>query len=382
MAVYKVIQDIEAEDKLIGFLTLKTFIYALIAGAFAFICVRLAISSLGSAKWGIIIIFMMPVLVFGILAAPIGKDQPTEVWILSHVKFFIGKHTKIWDQSGIQDLVTVTVPRMIERHLTKDFSQDEVRGRLKALASTLDSRGWAVRNVVTDINGQSGYFMGGAGESDRLVGASTVSQPQQVLDVHPSDDILDEQTNATAQKFSQLMQDADSKRRQSTLEMFEAAKQGLPLQPAQSVDYRFLDKENATTAGTSGSTFVGTNLTVPEANPSTNYHLPTTPAIELGDPKLRDHHQHFETKPSLAEEAESRKPKVQSQNVAAVIAPAPSSVLSTPDSGLVAQDPGLNSVKMELSKSDDLSVASVAQLANHQETIRQISATEVEISLH
>ncbi len=37
MAVYKVIQDVEAEDKLVGFLTLKTFIYAIIAGTIAYI---------------------------------------------------------------------------------------------------------------------------------------------------------------------------------------------------------------------------------------------------------------------------------------------------------------------------------------------------------
>jgi hypothetical protein len=37
MAVYKVIQDVEAEDKLLGPLTLKGFIYALIAATCAFI---------------------------------------------------------------------------------------------------------------------------------------------------------------------------------------------------------------------------------------------------------------------------------------------------------------------------------------------------------
>ena len=36
MAVYKVIQDIEAEDKLLGPLTLKQFIFAVIAAGFVF----------------------------------------------------------------------------------------------------------------------------------------------------------------------------------------------------------------------------------------------------------------------------------------------------------------------------------------------------------
>lgn len=392
MAVYKVIQDIEAEDKIIGWLSLKGLIYAFIAGGLAFICVRLAISGLGDAKWAFIIILLPPLLLFGILAAPIGKDQPTEVWILSHVQFFLAGHKKVWDQSGVAELVTITAPKKIEKLLTKDFSQDEVRNRLKALAATLDSRGWAVRNVTTDIYGQPGYFMGGAGDSDRLIGASAVAQPQQVLDVHDSDDILDETSNATAQKFSQLMQDADAKRKKAMLEMFEAAKQGKSFQPSQSVDYRFLDKETVPTPGTSGSTFVGTNITVPETNPATNYHLPTTLSVTLGDPSLRDRHPHFETKPSLAEEqaaaAARSQPKPSTQDQTTAQQPVETSQKPPVSSGqppadvTSADNPASQSVKMELSKSDDLSVASVAQLANHHETVRQISANEVEISLH
>ena len=37
MAVYKVIQDIEAEDKLLGPLTLKQFIFGAVAVGFAFV---------------------------------------------------------------------------------------------------------------------------------------------------------------------------------------------------------------------------------------------------------------------------------------------------------------------------------------------------------
>src|SRR4051812_37490716 len=119
MAVYKVIQDIEAEDKIVGFLSLKSFIYALIACAMAYINVRfLMAGSLGPLRFVFILIFMIPMLVFGILAAPLGRDQPTEVWILSHIKFFLNPRMRIWDQSGAQELVTITVPRKIVRDYT------------------------------------------------------------------------------------------------------------------------------------------------------------------------------------------------------------------------------------------------------------------------
>ena len=90
MAVYKVIQDIEAEDKLLGPLTLKMFIYAAIAGGLAFLSVRLFMAgSLGEVRYVMILFMLPPMVLFGILAAPIGKDQPTEVWLLSHLRFFL-----------------------------------------------------------------------------------------------------------------------------------------------------------------------------------------------------------------------------------------------------------------------------------------------------
>src|ERR1051325_10816577 len=107
MAVYKVIQDIEAEDKLLGPLTLKGFIYALIAGALAFINFRLLLApELGVVRWVLILVFLFPMLLFGVLASPLGREQPTEVWLLARVRFFLKPRRRIWDQSGISQLVT------------------------------------------------------------------------------------------------------------------------------------------------------------------------------------------------------------------------------------------------------------------------------------
>lgn len=86
MAVYKVIQDVEAEDKLLGPLTLKSFIYAGITAVLAFISVRLLISGIGPIKYLFIIIFLPPMILFGVLASPLGREQPTEVWLLSRVR--------------------------------------------------------------------------------------------------------------------------------------------------------------------------------------------------------------------------------------------------------------------------------------------------------
>ena len=90
MAVYKVIQDIEAEDKLLGPLTLKGFIYAAIAALLAFINFRLLFAgALGPLRWFFVLLFLFPMFLFMILASPLGREQPTEVWLLSRVRFLI-----------------------------------------------------------------------------------------------------------------------------------------------------------------------------------------------------------------------------------------------------------------------------------------------------
>src|ERR1700759_873586 len=101
MAVYKVIQDVEAEDKLLGPLTFKSFIYAIIAGICAYVNFRLVL--IGSPiKWVFILMFLAPMVLFGVLASPLGRDQPTEVWLLSKIRFYLKNRKRIWDQEGME----------------------------------------------------------------------------------------------------------------------------------------------------------------------------------------------------------------------------------------------------------------------------------------
>jgi hypothetical protein len=224
MAVYKVIQDIEAEDKLLGPLSLKGLIYAFIAGACAFLDVRLIqVSALGPAKWLIIILFLFPIILFGVLASPLGRDQPTEVWLLARMRFFLKPRQRIWDQAGIQELVTITVPKKIARQLTKNFTESEVDSRLEALATTLDSRGWAVKNVNVNLTKTPGYF-DQQDESDRLIATAELVQEVPEVNIHAADDILDAAANPTAQNFQTLMNQAEVQRKQALVDRLNNAK--------------------------------------------------------------------------------------------------------------------------------------------------------------
>jgi len=159
-------------------------------------------------------IFLGPMILFGVLASPIGRDQPTEVWLLSRVRFFLKPHLRVWDQSGIMDLVNVTAPKKIVRQLTKGLTQSEVNSRLQALAATLDSRGWAVKNVNVNLSNEPGY-LDKTVDTDRLVGSESVVREVPSVNIHAADDILDADNNPTAQKFKAMMDESEIRRKEA-----------------------------------------------------------------------------------------------------------------------------------------------------------------------
>lgn len=146
MATYKVIQDIEAEDKFVGPLTLKQFVFAMSGIFFGWL------SFFAVAKgfpWALSI-FLPPTLFGLFMAFPWSKEQPTDVWVLAKIRFRFKPKVRVWDQSGVEELVTITVPKKPEKILVNDLDQTEVKSRLKALAETIDSRGWAIKNASID----------------------------------------------------------------------------------------------------------------------------------------------------------------------------------------------------------------------------------------
>src|SRR5690606_17115265 len=136
MATYKVLQDIEAEDKLIGPLTLRQFIYAAIGALFLWLSYVLA--SRGAAF--MLVIFLPISAVAAFFAFPWMRDQPTEVWALAKIRFMLKPRRRVWNQDGMKELVTITAPKKVVVDYTNGLSQQEVRSRLRALASTVDTR--------------------------------------------------------------------------------------------------------------------------------------------------------------------------------------------------------------------------------------------------
>ncbi len=222
MASYKVIQDIEAEDKLVGPLTLRQFIYAGISAVCLYICF-LAVTK----NAAFLLVFFLPIAaVTGFFAFPWKGEQPTEIWALARLRFMIKPRVRVWNQSGVKDIVTITAPKTLEtrRPLTNNLSENEVRSRLKALASTIDSRGWATRNasfVAYNQQRSPGVVM-------------TPGQLPVAVSGVPTDDMFDEQSNVS-QNFDAMLTKSSQDRRQRV--MTQMAQVQLPQAPQAAQSY-------------------------------------------------------------------------------------------------------------------------------------------------
>ncbi len=218
MAAHKVPQDVEAEDKFLGPLSFKQFLFFGGALVCVFIMYQLAISPVP-----FLIALILPFFIICVaLAFPWTPDQPTELWLASRIRFILVPRRRVWNQDGVKELVVITAPKRDEHIYTDGLSQVEVRSRLSALANVVDSRGWAVR----DPQGVSGQVV-----SDRLVsGARPLVDPLKALDAA---DPLDDHSSTVAQNFTQMIEQSEMKRKQQTRNLVDQALHGSQPQSTQ-----------------------------------------------------------------------------------------------------------------------------------------------------
>lgn len=354
MASYKLIQDIEAEDKILGPFTLRQFIFALIAIFCLYICFLAVTKHIDF----LLIIFLPPALFFGFFALPFGRDQPTEVWFLAKLRFWFKPRNRIWDQSGVKELVTITVPKKVERSLTDGLDQYEVKSRLQALANTLDSRGWAVKNLALDINANPEANPTVSPASDRLVNVS--SFPQEVPDneIRASDDILDEQNNPIAQQFDQMITASSQANRQRLINQLNSVQ---PTPPPAANNQWFMPRAAAAAATTTASLPV----TATDVSPQDE----TTEDVELAEElhiKNRARQQSYGNLRTIQ--------PLSSQPTQPMLA-------AIPQTAVPAVTDQVDPAILSLASNDDFNVATIAREAQKAKGEKQ-DPGEVVISLH
>lgn len=225
MSTYKVIQDIEADDKLIGWMSPRQAIYATIVVISGFIGFLL----ITKGAWWATIPLLPHTILFAVLAGPFVHDQPVETWLLARIQFFLKPRKRVWDQSGISELVTITVPKKVERVLTDGLSQTEVRSRLQVLANVIDSRGWSTKNININPYGQPSYA---AVSSDRLIDVHQLPREVPAIDVTDQEDVLDERMNPTAQNLDRMIGQSTQAHRAAVMASMQPHSKSAAKQPA------------------------------------------------------------------------------------------------------------------------------------------------------
>jgi len=197
MAVYKVAQDVEAEDKLLGPFSFRQFIYLVV------VVIAIALA------WGLSRLFVplaiipLPIILFfGALALPLRKDQPMEIYLAAILSFYLKPRKRLWIPDGVEQLVEITAPREVEVQRTKDLTQSEAEMRLSYLADLADTGGWSVRHAVAP-QGMSPMI------SDVFYEAQ---QTEDVLDT----------SGAVAQSFDAMISEADARRKQDMIDRMHA----------------------------------------------------------------------------------------------------------------------------------------------------------------
>ena len=141
MAQYKVPQDVEADDKLIGPFSFRQFVYLLIAAGL--IAAAVGLFQLFPL---LAIVPIIPAILFLVLALPLKKDQPMETYLAALVSFYLKPHKRIWTPGQRESTILITAPKIVEDVRTQDLSQEEATHRLSFLADIVDTEGYAIKN--------------------------------------------------------------------------------------------------------------------------------------------------------------------------------------------------------------------------------------------
>lgn len=201
MGQYKVPQDVEAEDKLIGPLSLRQFIYIVIAIGWA----GLMWGIFGKVSIILVVALALPVSAFFILLG-VGRrqEQSFENYFVAMVRFFIVPRVRMWQKDTSGEVVVKETPKKVEEVRHKNVNE----GGLKQLALIIDTRGNLKDPSIQlqdDTNPAVEY-------NQRIIDPSQVAQisdrpiPQVATN---KDDVLNE-TSARQTEVGQLLQNVEA----------------------------------------------------------------------------------------------------------------------------------------------------------------------------
>jgi len=205
MGQYKVPQNVETEDKILGPLSVKQFIYVIIALMWAFLMWRIF-----SAYLIVALIFAFPVTGFFLLLG-FGQREgvPFEDYVVAFIRFLIVPRKRMWIKDDSKEVIVQEAEKPKEDiNMGKNVSA----GQLKKLANIIDTRG----------NYKDPSISLGADDNEAEVYAARIIGPAQVGGITAAaqagvlatqsttvrDDVLD-QANPRSEKVAQMLETAE-----------------------------------------------------------------------------------------------------------------------------------------------------------------------------
>ena len=186
MAQYKVPQDVEADDKLLGPFSFRQFVYLMVAAGLGFVAFLLF------QIFPLLVIIPIPFIIFlFILALPLKKDQPMETYLSAIVDFYTKPQKRVWMPGQSDTTITITAPKVVEESRTKDLSQEEAGRRLSFLANIVDTEGYAIKETNSNLR-------------DDI--ASEASQAQDIFEVNQNYTLDKSLEQSTANRHAQLVE--------------------------------------------------------------------------------------------------------------------------------------------------------------------------------
>ncbi len=196
MAQYKVPQDVEADDKLLGPFTFRQFVYLMIMGGF----VGLAFA-LFQIFWALALFAVPFIIFFAVLALPLKKDQPMETYLAAVISFRLKPNKRFWNPGQRESTILITAPKKSEEPRTRNITEEEAGNRIDFLANVIDTEGYAVRGGLNNVAFREEFI-------------EEANATQDVMDVEASpviNEMLAKQQNDRHQEMLNQMRSAISK---------------------------------------------------------------------------------------------------------------------------------------------------------------------------
>jgi hypothetical protein len=217
MGQYKVPQDVEAEDKLIGPLSLRQFIYVIIGVVWAglmFFILRPNNSPSPAVNYTIMAVLIIPITGFFLLLG-FGKrqEQSFEKYFVAFVRFYFVPRVRVWDK----DLSTVELVRE-EAAAPEIITEKNVsKSSLEQLALVMDTHGF-MKDPTIQLQDEANQA---AAYSQRVINpqqiAGNAGNQSRTLQVTQQDDVLDA-ANPRSTQVNELLQNEEANIHQQALE--------------------------------------------------------------------------------------------------------------------------------------------------------------------